>query len=289
MACNPRPLVRVPFWEPQQGVKHRLQRSLYRWSSTKAAWTLYNSQHLRDLYEKNGTPTDARSLTIPHGLDDTLFDSASALLAGAKRDRYKIVSASVWSPYKGAETLIEALWTLREKFDLPARLSLIGPWPEARYERRVRRLTDQRGLTEAVRFTGFIKRADLYEQYARARVFCLPSFTESFGFPALEAQAFGTPVVGSSTTAMPEVCGSGGVYCEPGDAGRLTERLHEVLADSGRWETLSAAAWKNARQYRWDECVVPLVDLLKAYATWTPMTAKYAVPVSGLREDTLAP
>ena len=53
IACNPRPLVRVPFWEAEQGLKHRLQRSLYRWSSEGAAWTVFNSEHLRDLYEQN--------------------------------------------------------------------------------------------------------------------------------------------------------------------------------------------------------------------------------------------
>lgn len=284
VASNPRPLVRVPFWEPEQGVKHRLQRALYRWSSAGAAWTLYNSEHLRGLYERNGTPIGAASLRAPHGIDDAL-SAAAARPPEERRSRHQIVSASVWSPYKGAETLVEALWTLRERRDVPARLTLAGPWPEARYERRVRRLVDRLGLTEAVRFSGFLPRDALYAQYASARVFCLPSFTESFGLPALEAQAFGTPVVGSSTTAMPEVCGAGGVYCEPGDPERLAARLHEVLADPTRWATLSAAARENAQPYRWERCVAPLVELLEAHAGRTSTPTEPAEGGAGPRED----
>lgn len=289
VACNPRPLVRVPFWEVEQGVKHRLQRALYRWSSAGAVWTLFNSEHLRGLYERNGTPVDALSLTVPHGLNDELFAAAATRPAGEERARYAIVSASVWSPYKGAEALVEALWTLRERRDVPARLTLAGPWPEARYERRVRRLVDRLGLTEAVSFPGFLSRDELYTRYAQARVFCLPSFTESFGLPALEAQAFGTPVVGSSTTAMPEVCGTGGVYCEPGDPERLVERLHEVLADPVRWKALAMAARENAQQYRWERCVAPLVELLEAYAGGAATPAEAAEGRPGPWEDAVPP
>ena len=159
--------------------------------------------------------------------------------------------------------MVEALGVLRGRLGVPARLTLAGPWPSARYERRVRRLVERLGLADAVRIPGFLPRDQLLMEYARARVFCLPSYTESFGLPALEAQAFGTPVVGSSTTAMAEVCGDGGVYCEPGCPDTLAESLREVLADGGRWAELATAARANAQRYQWERCVGPLVNLLE--------------------------
>lgn len=267
LACNPRPLVRVPFREPEQAVKHRLQRALYRWSSDGADWTIFNSEHLRRLYLRNGTASACRSLVIPHGLPDAVFDAASSRLGSEQRDRLDILSVSVWSRYKGAETLVEALDILRGRFGVPAQLKLVGPWPEAGYERRIERLVERLGLTDAVDVTGFLPRERLFEAYAEAGVFCLPSYTESFGIPALEAQAFGTPVVGSSTTAMAEVCGDGGEYCEPGRPDTLAEHLAGILTDRGRWRSLAAAARVNAQGYRWDRCVAPLVDLLERHVT----------------------
>jgi len=261
LACNPRPLTAVPFREPEQRVKHRVQRWLYRESPRRAALTVFNSEHLRGLYRRNGMPPDARTVVVPHGLPAGVFAAAEAA-TGTRRRAFETVAASVWSPYKGPETLIEAVRLLREEDGVPAELVLAGPWPDPAYERHVRRLAAGVGGGAAVRVTGYLSDGALHAAYARARVFCLPSHTESFGLPALEAQAFGTPVVGSSTTAMPEVCGAGGLYAPPGDPRALRPLLRAVLTDTVRWGELSAAARANAQGYTWARSAAPLVELL---------------------------
>jgi glycosyltransferase involved in cell wall biosynthesis len=266
VACNPRPLTEVPFWEGEQGLKHYLQRALYRWSSERAELTIFNSEYLRRLYHQNGALTGRRSLVIPHGLCDDVFSAASGPEGVDERGSYEIVSASVWSRYKGVETLVEALGHLRGRLGVPARLTLAGPWPHAQYQRRVQRLVEDLGLDDVVSIPGYLPRPQLLKAFRRARVFCLPSYTESFGIPALEAQAFGTPVVGSSTTAMAEVCGNGGIYCEPGQARTLASHLFRVLTDHECWHVLSGAARANAHRYHWKQCVRPLVDLLERHA-----------------------
>lgn len=84
---------------------------------------------------------------------------------------------------------------------------------------------------------------------------------------------------------MPEVCGAGGVYCEPGDPERLAAQLHGVLTDPVRWAALSAAARENAQPYRWERCVAPLVDLLEACAGRGSTPSASAEGAPGPRED----
>jgi glycosyltransferase involved in cell wall biosynthesis len=74
--------------------------------------------------------------------------------------------------------------------------------------------------------------AGLAREMASAAVFCLPSFSEGFGLPALEAMACGTPVVVGDGGALPEVVGDAGVVCAP-EPDAIAEGLRRALADPG--------------------------------------------------------
>jgi glycosyltransferase involved in cell wall biosynthesis len=54
--------------------------------------------------------------------------------------------------------------------------------------------------------------------YSRAHTLLFPSLSEGFGWPLIEAQACGCPVIASTTTSIPEVAGEGALYADPQDA-----------------------------------------------------------------------
>lgn len=64
-------------------------------------------------------------------------------------------------------------------------------------------------------FAGFVAENVLLTLYAEAKVFLYPSLREGFGLPILEAMAFGTPVVTSNISAMPEVAGDAAFLVNP--------------------------------------------------------------------------
>ncbi len=112
-----------------------------------------------------------------------------------------------------------------------ARLVLVGDGPQ---RESLRYMVERLGLRERVTFAGW--QADVWPHLARAKVFCLPSRTESFGIAAVEALAAGLPVIGTATPGLMEVVGRDrrlGQLVEITDIEGLAAELDAALDDPG--------------------------------------------------------
>lgn len=74
---------------------------------------------------------------------------------------------------------------------------------------------DKKSFLNRFVITGFVPENVLHTLYAEAKVFLYPSLREGFGLPILEAMAFGTPVVTSNISSMPEVAGEAAFLVNP--------------------------------------------------------------------------
>ena len=94
-------------------------------------------------------------------------------------------------------------------------------------------LAAQLGLTDVVRFVPPVSQAELAQWYAAATLVAVPSYNESFGLVAVEAEATGTPVVaaavGGLTTAVRD--GHSGLLVPGHDTDDWADALQRVLAD----------------------------------------------------------
>lgn len=254
-------------WSLMPGIPHtwaerakaRLQRAAYRHAWQTASLMVYNSQHMRDLYRQNanGLP-EGRGCIAYQGVNDTTFDAAAR--SQVERHPDTIVSVSTMARWKGAETLVRAV-DLLQKRGVEARLRLVGSWPHRDYERHVRREVSRLKLEDRITIVGEVPVEQLHREYSSARVFALMSRCESFGIPAVEAQAFGTPVVGATGCAMPEIGGEGGVFGPPGDAIATADLLEPLLTDNAAWNLMSQRAQTNVRRFRWEQCSRPLLEM----------------------------
>lgn len=191
---------------------------------------------------------------IPLGVDLTMFDLTNydpRVRAGyldSPHDEVLLVMCSRLSKEKRPDLAINALRLIRQR-GVRARLVVVGSGPAA-IERRVRILAT--GLP--VVFTGFIPdRPMLASLLASADLVIAPGPIETFGLAALEALASGTPVVGSSTSALAEiVTEDAGAVADP-DPSALADAVCSVLErdEHGR----RAAARARAVQFSWQTTI----------------------------------
>ena len=100
--------------------------------------------------------------------------------------------------------------------------------------------------------------------YAEAAALVFPSLCESFGIPAVEAMAQGTPVALANSTALPEIGGEAGWYFDPTDEEAIAATLRRLLDDSQERSRRITLGRSIAAGYNWQSANDRLVEALTA-------------------------
>lgn len=247
----------------------RLKAALQRWAYRVAVWRAegigYGSAFMRDLYRANAGGRAERAGAIVYPALGAREAAALDALRSTDlpRELMRILCVSLMAPHKNIEALISALRLLRKERSLPARLRLVGGWPDTEYRRAIEARAAAEGVADAVEIAGHLPREALRKEYRAARVYALLSRSESFGIPSVEAQRVGTPVVAARECAAPEVCGEGGWYVAADDVAGAADRLARLLTQESEWAALSAAAVRNAMRFEYRLTSRPLLELLR--------------------------
>lgn len=151
------------------------------------------------------------------------------------------------SDYKNIKRLGDAHQILLAKYpDLG--LVLVG-------RKNASALTNEKYFNERmyqnILFTDFVEDNQLSWLYSHASAYVFPSLMEGFGLPGLEAMGYGTPVVSSSATCLPEVYGPAAHYFNPTDTSDMAEAIDQVLSDDTIRTRLSKAGYKQIKKYSW--------------------------------------
>lgn len=95
----------------------------------------------------------------------------------------------------------------------------------------------------------YLPRELLFRLVRSARAVVFPSLYEGFGLPALEAIQLGTPVIGSTTSSVPEVVGEGGLLVDPYDTTAIAAAIRAIDGDDALTARLAAAGLIHARRF----------------------------------------
>lgn len=90
--------------------------------------------------------------------------------------------------------------------------------------------------------------------YKYAEAFIYPSEYEGFGLPLLEAMHYGTPVLCSNTSSLPEVAGEAACYFAPEEIDDMREKIDKVLGDGSLRKDLSCKGIAREKKFSWDKC-----------------------------------
>jgi D-inositol-3-phosphate glycosyltransferase len=110
------------------------------------------------------------------------------------------------------------------------------------------------GIADRARFVPPVAQDELALWYAAASIVCVPSYNESFGLVAIEAQACGTPVVAANVGGLATAVRDGvtGVLVDGHDPADYAAAFATLLDQPERYASMSAAAIRHASRFGWD-------------------------------------
>ncbi len=168
---------------------------------------------------------------------------AAALGIDAARHLILHVGGNQW--YKNRPGVLRIYDGLRRR-GIDAALVLAGkPWTV-----EMRRFIEERGFASSVVELTRPTNEDLRALYSLAHLLLFPSHCEGFGWPVIEAQACGCPVVTSDRPPMTQVSGGAALFIDPenpeGAAAAIAAKWHELeslrnpgLANAARFDAQS--------------------------------------------------
>lgn len=124
------------------------------------------------------------------------------------------------------------------------------------------RLATMLGVSDRIRFTGFLDRADIADLLAVTDVFVMPSKSEPFGIAALEAAAAGVPVVLSSKCGVGEVLTSAEIIESPNPAS-LTDAMLSLLDNPAHRSEMAECEQREAKTLSWENSAKRMLEVYR--------------------------
>ena len=186
---------------------------------------------------------------------------------------------------KGAHFAVEAFRLYTADHQAAASRSFLYMHTEV--DRGLLELVHAAGLTDRVWFTSDyhpidhpLPETELAKLYQASDVFLLPSQSEGFGMPLLEAQAAGLPIIATDNSAIPEVVGAAGLlinapvrtaaydcdciaWARPPDVAHAAQLMHRLAGDPSLRSRLSRQGQRQAAARPWHRVAEELLAELR--------------------------
>jgi len=188
----------------------------------------------------NGTSFPDKGRAVENKPSNTCLDAIQ---------RYKrfIYTLGAESPWKNTRGVIAGFKLLH---DIYPELGLIVSGLQDRAREEMAQYCEKENI-QNVELLGYVTDNDRNTLYSRAEIFVYPSLFEGFGLPALEAMAFGTPVVASRAASIPEVTGNAAILVNAASPQEIADGIIRLLADEALREACRCAAYDNLRRFDW--------------------------------------
>lgn len=267
----------IPFLDSYRNVRTRAYRSRV---LAQTDLFLAATERARMSLLLEGASAERIRVCAP-GIDTQRFQERST---SPRADEPMILSPGrlVWE--KGHQDVLRAVAVLRRGL-LPnagahagVRLCIVGRGPE---ERRLRDYARELGIADAVEFRGFIPYDEMPSVYAGAASMVLASlpiwsWEEQFGMVLAEAMAAGTPILASTSGAIPEVVAGNAALFSPGDWVGLAGQLAATLERAPREPAVAAPAHGHSSASTPDRGRSTAATATSGYSTAVAATSDYS-------------
>jgi glycosyltransferase involved in cell wall biosynthesis len=221
----------------------------------RASVVFHTTEAVRAEIVGRGLVSPERLVAAPYGIAPEFHPERRAEdEATLSRPRYLLHVGSL-IPRKNPDFLLELFAAVRRRVGAIELVQIGGEWEPAQ-----RAFLEREGLTPFVHQIPRAPRNEVAAYYRSAAAVVMPSISEGFGLPVIEALASGAVVVASDIEVFRQVGGSALVRCALGDLEAWCKAVEEVLLGRApsRSERLAAVS-----KYTWEEHAATIV---RAYA-----------------------
>ncbi|MEN3141365.1 glycosyltransferase family 1 protein [Ochrobactrum sp. WV_118_8] len=173
-------------------------------------------------------------------------------------DRPYLLFVGTLEPRKNLPRLLKAFSMLPEA--TRKKLLLVIAGGQGWHLTNLTELITELGIKPSVRLTGYVKDSELAGLYTNAHFLIMPSIYEGFGFPIIEANAAGIPVLTSNCSSMPEVAGDAAILTDPNNTRLIADSIMHLLNDAALYKRLKSRARPNAERFDWNQSANMLLD-----------------------------
>ena len=186
---------------------------------------------------------------IELGVDPAFFSIGKRIHDRREDQAPYLLTVSTLHPHKNLNRLLHA-FAIFHRSRPEFRLVIAGL--RGFHAENLEKLRASLGIEDAVRFTGWIPREELYDLFAEANAFLYPSTFEGFGMPLLEAFAAGLPTACSNIEPLASIAGDAAVTFDPADTSAIHDAMVRIASDQALRDRLSAAGPARASQFSWE-------------------------------------
>ena len=255
-------------------VRERGEAAIVRGADVLTASTQDEAAELRSHYGAR----PEQIVIVPPGVDLHTFHPCnqpkSRAQFGVAQDIQVILFVGRIQPLKAPDVLIKAVAELVQRNPLRRdQLQLIiigGPsGTDAEWSKTLGPLAHDRGIEDMVDFRPHSPRSELFRWYCVSDVVAVPSYNESFGLVALEAQACGRPVVATDVGGLRHTVRDGysGLLVNGHDERKWADALAAILDDHDERIRMSANAAAHAATFSWDNAAAATLQAYRMALT----------------------
>lgn len=166
-------------------------------------------------------------------------------------------------PHKNLKTLLKAYLLLNDELKQQYKVVIVGKRDGflTGDEELTRWINMKPEIQQNIVFTGYVANEDMDAVYKNASLFVFPSVYEGFGLPPLEAMLNNCPVIASSASSLPEVCGDAAIYFDPQNEIELCTKMTEVLTQKNISDAFVAKGQEQIKHFTWDECAAKHIEV----------------------------
>ena len=228
------------------------------------------AKQLINLYD-----ADPGRVEVVHpGVDLSVFkpvdEREARIELGLPADAHVLMFAGRIQPLKAPDVLLRAVAVLlQETPSLRTRLVVPvvgGPSGTGlEHPESLAQLAAELGVDDVVRFVPPVAQSELARWCAAATLVAVPSYNESFGLVAAEAQATGTPVIGAAVGGLTTVIhdGRSGLLVDSHEPRDWANAMRRVLDDDALRSRLGAGAVEQARLFSWERTAQRTLDVYR--------------------------